>query len=56
MRSCPINNVDSFIGSLLSTITCIMTRLVDDNKILQVEREIKIYLNNLNNFEVGTAI
>lgn len=52
-KSCPIDIVDSFIGSLLSTIACIMTRVVDDEKIVQVEREIKIYLTNLDNFEVG---
>ena len=30
-----------------------MIRVVDDEKIVQVEREIKIYLTNLDNFEVG---
>ena len=52
-KSCPIDTVDSFIDSLLSTIACMMTRVVDDEKIVQVEREIKIYLTNLDNFEVG---
>ena len=35
-ESCPINIVGSFIGSLLSTIECIMTRVVDEEKIVQV--------------------
>ena len=52
-ESCPINNIDLFIRSLLSTIVCIMKTEVDDNKMLQIEREIMIYLTNLFNFEVG---
>ena len=54
-ESCPINVVDSFIGSLLSTIACIMTRVVDEEKLMQVERKMKIYLTNLDMFEVGIA-
>ena len=52
-KSCEIDIVDSFIGSLLSTIACVMTRVVNEEKIVQVEREIKIYLTNLDKFEVG---
>ena len=35
---------DSFVGSLLSTIGSIMTRVVDDTIIREVKREIMIHL------------
>ena len=41
---------DSFVGSLLSTISSIMTRVVDDCIIREVEREIKVYLSHVNSF------
>ena len=49
-NNCPIIMVDNFVGSLLSTIASIMTRVVDDNIIRDVQREIFIYLSNLDSF------
>ena len=49
--NCHISIVDNFIGSLLSTIASIMTRVVDDNVIGEVHREILIYLSNLDTFD-----
>ena len=46
-QECPIPVVENFIGSLLSTIAGTMTGLVDDNVVIQVEEEIKLYLINL---------
>ena len=50
-EKCDITVVDNFIGSFVSTIANIMTRVVDDDIVIQVDREIKIYLSNLNIFE-----
>ena len=50
-NKCPIIFVDSFVGSLLSTIASIMTRVVDENIINHVQREIVIYLSNLDDFD-----
>ena len=50
-NKCPIIFVDTFVGSLLSTIASIMTRVVDDNTINDVQREIVIYLSNLDDFD-----
>ena len=43
--------IDNFIGSLLSTVSCIMTRVVNEKIVINTEREIKIYLNNLDVFQ-----
>ena len=50
-KKCPISVIDNFIGSLLSTVSCIMTRVVDEKVIINIEREIKMYLNNLDIFQ-----
>ena len=52
-KPCPINIFDSFLGSLLLIIACIINKVVGEEKSVQVEREIKIYLTNLDIFEVG---
>ena len=49
-QKCPISTIDNFIGSLLSTVSCIMTRVVNEKIVINTEREIKIYLNNLDVF------
>ena len=52
MNDLPIHIVDHFIGSLLSTIASIMTKEVDKDSISKVDREIKIYLTNLDNLQM----
>ena len=44
---CSVENICQFIGSLLSMIAALMKKEIEDNKIIQVEREIKIFLSNL---------
>lgn len=47
----PITILGNFIGSFLSTIANIMPIIVDDDIVIQVDREIKICLAHLNIFE-----
>ena len=39
--------IDTFVGSLLSMIASIMVTEVSRNEIKRVDREVKIYLNNV---------
>ena len=48
---CSENVVNNLIGSLLSMISCIMKKEVIDTSIFKIEREIKLFLSNLNIFE-----
>lgn len=48
---CPITVTGNLIGSFLSTIISILTSVVYDDIVIQVSREIKIYLAKLNIFK-----
>ena len=45
----PVKVMDDFVGSLLSTVSSVMVREVNDSTVREVDREIKIFLTNLHN-------
>ena len=56
MNDLPIRIVDHFIGSLLSTISSITTKEADKDSIPKVDKEIQIYLTNLDNLQIILSI
>ena len=46
-KGCSVENICQFVGSWLSMIAALMKKEIEDNKIIKVEREIKIFLSNL---------
>ena len=53
-KCCSVSDVNTFIGSLLSTIASVMEKEVTPDSIISTDREIKLYLSSLHRIQ-GTC-
>ena len=47
LNGCSVEEIFQFVGSWLSMIAALMKKNIYDSEIIKVEREIKIFLSNL---------